>query len=409
MRIDPARHPWMGAPQTMQVMAALEGRARFVGGAVRDAMLGMTVADIDIAVPMVPDRVLAQLKANAIRAIPTGLAHGTVTALVDGKLFEITSLRRDVSTDGRRASVAFTEDWALDAARRDFTINALYVAQDGEIFDYATGVEDLIAGRVCFMGDAAARIAEDHLRILRLFRFQAWYGRGPMDGEALGAAARAKDQLGTLSGERVAQELLRLLAAPNPLPVLRIMAATGILAALLPGRLRLERLEHLVAISAEVPRARDGLLRLAALLADDARVWDQVCARLRLSNAQRDRLVMALEGVRAMAAHLSAGAARGLLYRSGPARFHDQVLLKWADVASGAAAIQGRMLLAMADNWQQPHFALTGRDVLSAGVPQGPRVGEILAALEAWWIERDFAPNENALRDRLAVMAADGA
>src|SRR6185437_6450130 len=219
MRLDPSQHGWMTSPETLAVMAAL-GDARFVGGAVRNALLGMPVVD-------------------------TGMEHGTVTAIAGNHAFEITSLRRDVETDGRHAVIAFTDDWAEDAARRDFTINALYATADGEIFDYATGVEDLIAGEVRFMGDARARIAEDYLRVLRLFRFHAWYGKGEIDPEGLRAAAQAKDQLKSLSAERVAKELLRLLEATRPIPVLRVMAATGILSLLLPGALQLARLERL--------------------------------------------------------------------------------------------------------------------------------------------------------------------
>ncbi len=194
----------MTAPETLAVMNAL-GEARFVGGAVRNALLGVNVADIDIAVPMPPSEVLARLVARNIKVVETGMDHGTVTAIVASQAFEITSLRRDVENDGRHAVIAFTDDWAEDAARRDFTINALYASASGEIFDYATGVEDLIAGRVRFMGDAHARIAEDYLRVLRLFRFHAWYGKCDVDAEGLRAAAQAKDKLKTLSAERVAK------------------------------------------------------------------------------------------------------------------------------------------------------------------------------------------------------------
>src|SRR6185437_4395045 len=263
MRLDPSQHGWMTSPETLAVMAAL-GDARFVGGAVRNALLGMPVVD-------------------------TGLDHGTVTAIAGVHAFEVTSLRRDVETDGRRAKVAFTDDWAEDAARRDFTINVLYASAGGEIFDYATGVEDLRVGRVRFVGDARTRIAEDTLRVLRLFRFHAWYGKGDLDTEALRAAAEAKDRLKTLSGERIAKELLRLLEAGNPALVLRVMAATGILSELLPGVLRLARLERLTEIEAEHLFPRDGLLRLAAPLPDDAGAAHAVADALKFSNADRVR------------------------------------------------------------------------------------------------------------------------
>ena len=399
MRIDPSQHGWMTAPETVQVMAAL-GEARFVGGAVRNALLGAAVADIDIAVPMPPSEVLARLVARNIKVVETGMDHGTVTAIAGTHAFEITSLRRDVETDGRHARVVFTDDWAEDAARRDFTINALYASAGGEIFDYATGVEDLIAGKVRFVGDARARIAEDYLRVLRLFRFHAWYGKGEVDAEGLRAAAEAKDKLKSLAAERVAKEMLRLLEAGNPTPVLRVMAATGILSELLPGALQLPRLERLVEIDADNFSPRDGLLRLAALLPEDGEAAHAAADALRLSNADRTRLEQALSGER-IAAHLSAKDARRLLYRIGVARFRDKVWLAWANAPKAASAIQWRMLLTMADNWHRPRFALTGLDVMQAGVPEGPEVGRILAKIEDWWVGGDFAADEGALRDRL--------
>ena len=400
MKIDPSQHGWMTAPETVQVMAAL-GEARFVGGAVRNALLGAPVVDIDIAVPMPPQEALARLKAKNIKVVETGLDHGTVTAVAGTHAFEITSLRRDVETDGRHAKVAFTGDWAEDAQRRDFTINALYASAGGEIFDYATGVEDLIAGRVRFMGEAAARIAEDYLRVLRLFRFHAWYGRGDVDAEGLRAAAAAKDKLKTLSAERIAKELLRLLEADHPGPVLRVMAATGILPELLPAASQLPRLERLVELDGEHGFARDAVLRLGALLPDDAGAADAAADRLRLSNADRDRLEQALGGEK-FSAQLPTPQTRRLLYRLGRACFRDKVLLQWAAAPDSAGA--WRQLLDMADKWQRPRFPLTGRDVMQAGVPEGPQVGRILAVLEDWWVEDDFSADESALRDRLQAM-----
>ena len=382
----------MTAPETVAVMNAL-GEARFVGGAVRNALLGVPVVDIDIAVPMTPDEAMARLKAKGIRTIETGLDHGTVTALAGMHAFEITSLRRDVETDGRHAKVAFTGDWALDAARRDFTINALYASAGGEIFDYATGVEDLAAGKVRFMGEARIRIAEDYLRVLRLFRFQAWYGRGEMDAEGLAAATEARDKLKTLSAERIAKELLRLLEAANPVPVLKVMAARGILAEFLPGGLQLGRLEQLIILD----DSRDAILRLAALLPGGAA--GAVADRLRLSNADRLRLEQALGDD---AISTEDRAARRELYRLGKARFRDRLLLQWA----GAPAMHEawRAILAMAQDWQPPRFPLSGSDVMQLGVAQGPEVGRVLSALENWWMEGDFAAGESELRARLRDM-----
>jgi len=404
MKIDPLQHGWMTAPETLAVMGAL-GEARFVGGAVRNALLGVPVVDVDIAVPMPPEEALARLRAKNIKVVETGLDHGTVTAIAGTHAFEITSLRRDEETDGRHARVAFTDDWNEDAARRDFTINALYASADGEIFDYATGVEDLIAGRVRFMGDARARIAEDYLRVLRLFRFHAWYGKGEIDAEGLRAAAEAKEKLSTLSAERIAKELLRLLEAPHPIPVLRVMAATGILSLLLPGALQLNRLEKLAQLEAENLFSGDAVLRLAALLPDGDQSADAAARVLKLSNALRDRLEQALGGEK-IGMQISAQDARRRLYRIGAASFKDRVMLQWASAPQGAGA--WRMLLQMAENWQRPRFALTGRDVMQAGVPQGPDVGRLLAQVEDWWVEGDFAASESALRDRLK-MAVDQA
>lgn len=405
MRIDPAQHGWMTAPETLAVFEAL-GEARFVGGAVRNALLGAAVIDIDIAVPMPPSEAIARLVTKDIKVVETGIEHGTVTAVAGHHAFEITSLRRDVETDGRHAVVQFTDDWAEDAARRDFTINAMYASADGEIYDYATGVEDLIAGRVRFMGDAATRIAEDYLRVLRLFRFHAWYGKGEIDAEGLRAAAAAKDQLKTLSAERVAKEMLRLLEAGNPAPVLRVMAATGILSELLPGVLNLPRLERLAEIDADNLYPRDAVLRLAALL-PDGDAAHAVADALKLSNAQRTRLEQALSG-ETIKPQLSAREARRMLYRIGVARFRDKVLLAWAATPRAAGALGWRMLLDMAANWQKPRFPLTGLDVMQAGVQEGPDVGRVLARIEDWWIGTDFAADEGALRDRLAAAVRDG-
>lgn len=394
----------MTAPETVQVMTAL-GKARFVGGAVRNALLGANVVDIDIAVPIPPQEALSKLTAKGIKVVATGIEHGTITAILGTHAFEITSLRRDVETDGRHAKVQFTQDWAQDAFRRDFTINALYASLDGEIFDYATGVQDLIAGKVRFMGQARQRIAEDYLRVLRLFRFHAWYGKGDIDAEALRAAVEAKDKLAQLSAERVAKEMLRLLEANNPCPVLRVMAATAILSQLLPGALQLARLERLVKIDADNLYPPDPILRLAALMPDTREAAHAVSDRLKLSNADRMRLEQALSDD-SIGANLSARHARALLYRTGVGRFRDKVMLKWAASPQSASALPWRMLLQMADNWQRPRFPLSGRAVIEAGIGEGPDVGRILAQVEDWWVGGDFVAEEGALLDKLHQVIA---
>jgi len=404
LKLDPKRHVWMTAPQTRAVLDALGGQGRFVGGAVRNALLGKPVADIDIATPLLPADVTARLKAAGLGAVPTGIEHGTVTAVANGKPFEVTTLRRDVATDGRRAVVAFTTDWAEDAQRRDFTMNALYADAQGEILDTVGGVEDLKAGRVRFVGDAGARIREDYLRILRLFRFHAWYGKGTIDSEALHAAAAEKGGLTLLAGERVSKEMLRLLEADDPVPVLRQMAASGILADVVIGNLNLARLEHLVRIDAEAFFKPDAILRLAALLPSEAAEARAVAKEWRLSNADSDRLADIAGAREKIVSYLSVKEVRKLLYRLDAQRFKDRVFLKWAEDPKESNAINWRMLLAVADSWERPRFPLTGREVMLAGVPEGPLVGRILTEVEDWWVDADFIEDEFSLAERLKAV-----
>ncbi|HEX3674020.1 MAG TPA: CCA tRNA nucleotidyltransferase [Rhizomicrobium sp.] len=398
MRLDPKE--WMTAPETRAVFAAL-GEARFVGGAVRNTLLGKRVADVDIATPLTPDEVMARLNAAGIRAVPTGIEHGTITAISSGVPFEVTTLRRDVSTDGRRAVVAFTTDWKEDASRRDFTLNALYAAQDGEVFDYFGGIADLEAGRVRFIGDAVQRIREDYLRILRLFRFHAWYGKGELDAEALRASAAEKEGLAKLSGERVQKEMLKLLASDNPAPVMRAMAASGILSEILPGALDISRLENLVIIDINNFFEPDPLLRLAALLDGGAKA---VADRFKLSNADRTRLEDVVGGKEKIVSYLSIREVHKLLYRLGAQRFRDRVFLRWAEDNNPATFIQWRALLAMADAWQRPKFPLDGGNVMAAGVPEGPLIGRILAEVEEWWIDSDFIEDQFSIAERLKAV-----
>jgi poly(A) polymerase len=394
----------MTAPETRAVIAALTPeKARFVGGSVRNALMGLAVIDIDIATPLVPGEVTKRLKAAGIDAIPTGIDHGTITAVVNRKPFEITTLRRDAETDGRHAVVAFSEDWAEDAKRRDFTMNALYAAADGTVLDYTGGVEDLKAGRVRFVGDAATRIREDYLRILRLFRFHAWYGKGDIDADALRAAAAEKSGLASLSGERIQKETLRLLEAEDPMQSLRAMAATGILVEILPGALLLARLERLVAVDANNFFPPDPVLRLGALIAD-AGTAAKVTERFRLSNANGARLADVASAQEKIVSYLSIREVRKLLYRLGVARFRDRLLLRWAEDPKESNAIQWRALLAMADAWQRPKFPLTGQNVKAAGVPEGPLVGRVLSEVEEWWIESDFTDDEFSLAERLKAV-----
>jgi poly(A) polymerase len=407
MMLDPARETWMTAPETRAVLDALQadgGEARFVGGVVRNALMHRPMSDVDIATPLWPDDVMRLLGDAELDAVPTGIEHGTVTAIAGGKPFEITTLRRDVTTDGRRATVAFTTDWKEDAERRDFTINALYASADGEVFDYFGGLADLEAGRVRFVGDPVTRIREDYLRILRLFRFHAWYGHGDIDSDALRAAAAEKGGIARLSGERIQKEVMRLLDAENPAPVLRTMAATDILSEILPGTVNLQRLEKLIEIDRASFFPADPLLRLAAMLPSDRVAAEAVADRLKLSNADRERLTDLAGAEEKIVSYLSIREVRKLLYALGSQRFRDRVRLRWAEDPKESNAIQWRALLAMADAWQQPVFPLSGKDVMAAGVVQGPLIGRILSEVEEWWIDSDFTEDEFSLAERLKAV-----
>jgi len=375
---------WMRARETRAVVAALTkdgAPARFVGGCVRDTMAGRPVKDVDIATPLPPDRVLALLAEAKLRAIPTGISHGTVTAISGGKPFEVTTLRRDVETFGRHARVAFTDDWEADAARRDFTMNALYADADGTIYDPTGGLADLARGRVRFVGNATARIEEDVLRLLRFFRFHAHFGRGAPDKEALAACRALAPKIESLSGERVHAELFRLLESEEPAKVTTLMARLGVLRHVVRGFTNHARLAAL----ARLEREPDALLRLGAALS--TRKTDPIADRLRLSNAERDRLA-AMMGAPRPTPKLDARARRRLLFQLGASTFRDRAMLARAEHPRGAWG----PLLAAAGRWKKPVLPIAGRDVRALGVAQGPEIGKRLAAVERWWIARDFRP-----------------
>ncbi len=398
-----ASTPWMTAPETRAVLDALtaEGATvRFVGGAVRDALLGRAITDIDLGTAEPPDRVIALLDRAGIRGIPTGIEHGTVTALAGDNRYEITTLRLDLRTDGRHAEVAFTDDWQADAARRDFTINAMSCTADGTLHDYFGGQGDLKAGRVRFVGEAATRIAEDHLRLLRFFRFHAWYGSGEPDAVALAACAAAADTISTLSGERVHDEMSKLLAAPDPLPAVTLMEKTAVLAAVLPEARETAHLAGLVVI--EGGFGADPIRRLASLISDAADA-SAVADRWRLTKEDAARLAVLASPPVALTPDLDRRAQRRALYRLGRARFRDLVLLAWAVCGDGQVF---RAMLETADRWEEPVLPVRGADVLALGVEAGPEVGRLLAALETWWMARDFEPDRAAALKQLAALAA---
>lgn len=401
------RQSWLTHASTVKVMAALsaaggEGCARFVGGCVRNTLLRRPVSDIDIATTLTPDQVTAALKAAGLKAIPTGVEHGTVTAIADSRPFEITTLRRDVETDGRRAVVAFTTDWAEDAARRDFRINALYADTSGTVFDpTGGGLDDLQDRAIVFVGDAETRIREDALRILRFFRFLAWYGRGEPDAAAIEACRNLRDLVATLSAERVSKELLTLLGAEDPRGAVRLMAATGVLGVVVPEAERLDRFEMLVTIETEQLFSEDALLRLAAMLPDDAARGAALGLRLRLSNAQKDRLSTALGTDPPLVSWMSPRQVRQGVYRLGVETFCDRVTLAWAGANRPGAAMQWRALLSLARSWKPPTLPLSGEEVTAAGVPQGPMVGAVLREVEAWWVDSDFTLDKLSIIERL--------
>ena len=406
--------PWMTAPATRRVLDALAGlgaEARFVGGSVRDAILGRPVKDIDIATHDPPEVVTRLLEAAGIKVVPTGLAHGTVTAVVGEAHFEITTLRRDVETDGRRAKVAFTADWGADAARRDLTINALSAAPDGTLYDPFGGYEDLLAGRIRFVGDARTRIGEDVLRLLRFFRFYAHYGKPPPDGEALAACRELAPRLATLSGERVAAETLKLLAAPEPASVVALMSEAGIVAHFLPEAGGVAVLRALVTVEG-LGAGTDSLRRLAALVdpARGAAGAEALALRLRFSTAERERVVGLVAPAEVPRAEMPERLRRRLLYRLGSGRFRDLALLAWAREIATTGPSSRRAVeawtaeFAAAAGWTPPALPVKGRDLLKLGVPAGPAVGRLLAELEAWWIEEDFGAGRAACLAQLAAL-----
>lgn len=400
-----ARAEWLSHADTRMVMDTLGVGARFVGGAVRNELMGEPVSDVDIATADTPERVTELLTAKGIKVVPTGIDHGTVMAVTPSRHFEITTLRVDVKTDGRRADVAFTGDWVEDAKRRDFTINALYADADGTVHDpLGTGREDIAARRLRFIGDANARIAEDYLRVLRFFRFHAWYGKGEPDADGLKACADAREGLRQLSGERVRDELLKTAAADNAGAAFRQMAAAGILPIVLPEASRLDRFEKLVGIEANQLFTSDALLRLASTLDLDAAGVAALAARLRLSNRDRDRVEAMLTDKTKIVAYLSIKEVRKALYLIGAQTFKDRVMLGWAEDRPGHNTFQWRAMLAMADSWVKPDFMLTGQMIKQAGVPEGPEIGRVQREVEEWWVDADFTDDEFSIIERLKAV-----
>lgn len=382
---------WLTAAPTRRVIEALEaskpGGARFVGGCVRNTIMARPVDDIDIATQLTPDQTLKALETAKIRAIPTGIEHGTITAVVDHQPFEITSLRRDVETDGRRAVVAFTEDWAEDAQRRDFRLNALYAAPDGEVFDpVGGGYDDAFAGRVIFIGDADERLREDYLRILRFFRFNAWYGAG-IDAEGLAACQRQRDGLSKIAKERIWKELKKLLAAEMPRQAVEAMRDSGVLDAVLPEHRGTDGLHDLQLTEQLTGVQPDPMLRLMALLPRSALAVQQSGPALRLSNEELGRLTMWAADNLPEPVGMTSKQLRATLYWHGKQAVVDRAMLAGADV---------RDLLAAVRAWRRPEFPIKGDDALAAGLT-GPEIGEALSRVARIWVDSDFDLEREAL------------
>lgn len=365
-----------GLDRLLAVLGADQGQTRFVGGCVRDTLLELEVSDVDLATHLAPGEVVRRLEQAAIKAVPTGLAHGTITAVLAGRPIEVTTLRRDVSTDGRRATVAFTQDWREDAARRDFTINALSAdPETSEIFDYFGGLDDLRARHVRFIGDPRVRIAEDHLRILRFFRFHARFGSGEPDEAGLAACAERANDLMALSRERIADELLKLLGLPDPSATVKLMISRGILKPVLPEILGAERLERLIVAERLSGINGDPIRRLAALLPVDQDVAASVAARLRLSKRAAARLVSAADP--------TLDDPQVLAYRIGSAQAIDRFLLH-ADQQPPLQPLE---------TWKRPQMPVGGGDLIGMGLIAGPAVAKALQAVEEKWLRSGFSTN----------------
>jgi len=388
--------PLLKEPHVRKAFAALDGEGRstrIVGGAVRDALLGRAVTDADLATVFVPAEVIARAEAAGLKTAPTGIEHGTVTVIADGRPLEVTTLRRDVETDGRRAIVHFTTNWSEDAQRRDFTMNALYCDVAGDVLDPLGGIDDLKSGRVRFIGSAEDRIREDYLRILRFFRFTAWYGKGRPDADGIKACARLKAGIAMLSAERVWAELKRLFKAPDPGRAMLWMRTTEVLQKTLPESWGIDAIPRLIRIESAEGWTPDPLLRLEAILPPHRARIDALAERLRLSRAEAARLLAWADAPEPDPAMPEASLAKAL-YRSGREGVEDRLrhaIAREIDKGNAEAAESLRRLLAFARTWMRPVLPIGGKDLVAAGATPGPEVGAKLRELEERWIESGFS------------------
>ncbi len=400
---------WLTAGALPRLLGVLDGNgeeARVVGGAVRNALIGMPIAEIDVATTAVPDEVIKRVTAAGFKPVPTGIEHGTITVVIDKHPFEVTTLRQDVETYGRHAKVAFGRDWKTDAERRDFTINALSATRDGAVYDYVGGLDDLAARRVRFIGDPAKRIAEDYLRILRFFRFHAAYSDGGHPGaEGLAACIAGREGLAQLSRERVRMELMKLLVAIHAVPTLIAMTDAGLLLRVLGGVSYLGSFENMAKVEAAIGVAGDPARRLGALgvaVAEDAeRLWQ----KLRLTNNEHERLASMADGWRRISPSFGEQGGRALLYRLGPEHFTDHALLGWARSQASASDEAWHALATLPARWSALVFPLKAADFVKRGVEKGPALGAALAAAEQAWIAAGF-PNDAGALASIADAAA---
>ncbi|ATU90876.1 CCA tRNA nucleotidyltransferase [Phyllobacterium zundukense] len=412
--------PWLKDKSLQKLLAVLSGEgegARVVGGAVRNTLLGQEVSDLDIATTCLPEETLRRAKEAGFKVVPTGIDHGTITVVAAGRPFEVTTLRADVATDGRHAEVAFGRDWRVDAERRDFTINALYVEADGTIVDLVGGLADIESRTLRFIGDAEQRIREDYLRILRFFRFFAWYGRGRPESEGLKACARLKDGLVRLSAERIWSELKKLLGAPDPSRALLWMRQAGVLTAVLPESEKwgIDTIHGLVKTEQDLGWAVDPLLRLASMIPPNTERVDELASRLKLSNSERERLEAWASTVPPPPEISETGFAKKL-YRSDKQGMRDRLRLALVSARADAVNDNNAMmraghlsrLLEFLDSYDKPKFPLSGGDLIIAGLDKGPEIGKVQRAIEDEWIESGFTLKREELLAKIPDYAGKG-
>jgi len=409
-RINLNDAPWLSSKPVRDVFEALEApghETRIVGGAVRNALLGVPVSDIDMATTLHPKEVMERAESHGIKAVPTGIEHGTITLISDQVTIEVTTLRADIDTDGRRAQVVFGSDWHGDAARRDFTINAFYCDRNGKIFDPLGGFDDLHSRRIRFIGDAQKRIREDYLRILRFIRFHGAYGHGLIDADGITACLRERGGLAQLSRERIWTEFSKILTLKNSATTIRLMFDHGLLTLILQGVPNLIRFENLIAIEDGLGLPRDAVRRLSALalfVKDDASRFGEI---FRLSQKDAQRLRVVSGQYPEFNEKLKSNVAKKLIYNLGAPLFIDRLLLSISGQDRDKISQELQGLYDLALHWTPPSFPITGEDALALGMSPGPKLGRILKAQEAEWLSADFKPDREELLVRLKIMIAD--